>query len=179
MRGLILLLAVPMLAACAVAPVRPPAPAMPALSLSPASLGGTLALEQRLVFRHGERSDTVDALVEADERAVRIVLHRQGQVLLRLEWDGVQLQQVRAPQLPKALSAQRVLDDLQLVNWPAEAINAALPAGWRLQLRDGERRLEQDGEVVATVHRTGEDQVRLDNHREGYRLDIRSVPLTP
>lgn len=179
MRGLILLLAVAVLAACAVAPVRPPAPAMPALSLSPASLGGTLALEQRLVFRHGERSDTVDAMVEADAGEVRIVLHRQGQVLLRLAWDGEQLQQVRAPQLPQALSAQRVLDDLQLVNWPVEAINAALPAGWHLQVRDDERRLEQDGEIVATVRRTGEDQVRLDNHREGYRLDIRSVPVTP
>ena len=101
-------------------PFRPP------LALSPAALGGTLALEQRLVFEHGQRSDTVDALVEADAHVVRIVLHRQGQVLLRLAWDGKELQQERAEQLPDTLSAQRVLADLQLVYWPAEAINQAL-----------------------------------------------------
>lgn len=178
MRGLILVLGAGLLAGCATTPDRPPAPAMPALSLSPASLAGTLALEQRLVFRHGERSDTVDALVEADARVVKVVLHRQGQVLLRLAWDGRQLQEQREAQLPEALSAQRVLDDLQLVNWPAGAINAALPAGWRLLVRDGDRRLQHQEQTVATVRRTGPDQVRLENHREGYRLDIRSVPVS-
>lgn len=179
MRGLIVLLLAAVMAGCAGQATRAPASAMPALALSPAALGGTLALEQRLVFEHGQRSDTVDALVEADAHVVRIVLHRQGQVLLRLAWDGKELQQDRAEQLPESLSAQRVLADLQLVYWPAEAINQALPAGWQLRDEQGVRTLFHRGDVVATVQKTGDNQARLENLREGYRLHIRSVPVRP
>lgn len=152
---------------------------MPPLQLSPSSLGGTLALQQRLVFRHGERSDTVDALVEADARSVRVVLHQQGQVMLRLSWDGESLQQTRAPQLPPALSAQRVLDDLQLVHWPAASIRAALPPGWELQERATQRRLLHRDHVVVTVDGLGRREAWLENHRAGYRLEISSVPVRP
>lgn len=179
MRGLIVLLLAVVLAGCASQPVRAPASGMPTLALAPAALGGTLAVEQRLVFEHGERSDTVDALVEADARAVNIVLHRQGQVLLRLAWDGEDLQQERADQLPAALSAQRVLADLQLVYWPAAAIRQALPVGWTLDETSGQRTLAHRGETVATVRRTGAHDARLENRREGYRLHISSVPVQP
>ena len=179
MRGLIALALVAVLAACASMPARPPAVGMPPLQLSPSSLGGTLALQQRLVFRHGERSDTVDALVEADPGSVRVVLHQQGQVMLRMRWDGHELQQTRAPQLPEALSAQRVLDDLQLVHWPADAIRAALAPGWQLQDAAAERRLLLHGQTVATVRWSGRRNALLENHAEGYRLDISSVPARP
>ncbi|GAB2655562.1 DUF3261 domain-containing protein [Arenimonas aestuarii] len=179
MRGLILLLLAIVMAGCAGLATRAPASGMPALALAPSALGRTLALEQRLVFEHGPRSDTVDALVEADDQVVRIVLHRQGQVLLRLAWDGSDLRQERAPQLPENLSAQRVLADLQLVYWPVAAINLALPAGWQLREEQGVRLLDHHGEVVATVHPTGQHEARLENLREGYRLHIRSVPVQP
>lgn len=183
MRGLIANLAAIVLAvalaACATQPTRPATTAMPPLQLAPSSLGGTLALQQRLVFRHGERSDTVDALLEADADSVRVVLHQQGQVMLRLAWDGERLQQDRAPQLPQALSAQRVLDDLQLVHWPAPAIRAALPAGWQLHEGQGERTLSQGDERVATVRWTEAGHATLSNHRQDYRLDIHSVAVSP
>jgi len=179
MRGLITLAVVAILAACSTQPTRSPAPGMPSLKLAPASLGGTLALQQRLVFTHGERSNTVDALLEADADSVRLVLHQQGQVMLRLAWDGQTLQQSRAAQLPEALSAQRVLDDLQLVHWPAPAIRAALPAGLQLQDAGAGRRLLHGHETVASVRWSGEHDARLENHREGYRLDIHSVPVQP
>jgi hypothetical protein len=117
--------------------------------------------------------------VEADADAVRVVLHQQGQVMLRFEWDGVELQQTRAPQLPSNLSAQRVLDDLQLVYWPAGAIAIALPEGWALHDAPGRRALLEHDETVATVSWTNAQQVRLENRREGYRLDITSVPAEP
>lgn len=179
MRGLIALAATAVLAACATQPARTPATGMPALQLAPSSLGGSLALQQRLVFEHGQRSDTVDALLEADADSVRVVLHQQGQVMLRLAWDGKTLQQTRAPQLPEALSAQRVLDDLQLVHWPAQAIRSALPPGWHLQDSPAGRRLLHRDEVVATVRWSGRHHARLENPSEGYRLDIVSVPVQP
>ena len=99
--------------------------------------------------------------------------------MLRLAWDGKELQQDRAEQLPESLSAQRVLADLQLVYWPAAAISQALPAGWQLHDEQGVRTLVHRGDVVATVDRTGDSEARLENLREGYRLHIRSVPVRP
>lgn len=169
-----------LLAGCATAPARSPADgAMPALRLAPAALGHELALQQRLGFEHGDRRDSLDALVEVDASSLRLVMHAQGQVALRLEWDGTTLRQQRADWLPATLSAERVLDDLQLVFWPADAINHALPAGWRLREGAGIRELMHRGEVVATVTFPDPTRARLQQHRQGYRLDIQSVPVTP
>ena len=55
-----------------------------------------------------------------------------GQVAARLDWDGVTLTENRAPWWPQAVSGSRILSDLQLTLWPVAAIQAALPAGWRL-----------------------------------------------
>src|SRR5690606_178673 len=60
------------------------AASMPVLRLPPSALPGALALQQRLAFRHGERRQTVDALVENDAAGTRLLIHAQGQVALRL-----------------------------------------------------------------------------------------------
>ena len=151
--------------------------AMPALRLAPAALARDLALQQQLTFQHGERRETIEALVEVDAKAVRLVMHAQGQVALRVDWDGQELTQTRAEWLPPVLSGERVLDDLQLVYWPVAAINARLPAGWHLVEAASNRRLLQDGEIVATVVFVSPTHVRLRQRRQGYVLDIHSVPV--
>lgn len=173
-----LLLSAMLLAACAGTPSRAPG-AMPSLRLAPAALGRELALHQRLDFHHGERRESIEALVEADAASVRLVMHAQGQVALRLVWDGQTLDQTRAEWLPPVLSGERVLDDLQLVYWPVAAIDARLPAGWHLVEATGNRRLLHDGEIVATVVHVSATHVRLRQRRQGYVLDIHSAPVTP
>lgn len=169
-----------LLAGCATAPPQAPEDgAMPALRLAPAALGRELALQQRLSFEHGDRRDSVDALVEVDASSQRLLMHAQGQVALRLTWDGTTLDQQRADWLPAALSAERVLSDLQLVYWPAAAINAALPAGWRLRELAGKRELTHHDEVLVTVRFPEPGRARLQQHRQGYLLDIQSAPVTP
>lgn len=172
-----------LLAGCATPPSRPgevgEAGAMPSLRLAPAALGRELALQQRLEFRHGERRDSIEALVEVDAAQVRLLIHAQGQVALRLQWDGSVLQQTRADWLPAALSGERVLDDLQLVFWPAPAIMAALPQGWQLREFEGGRELRQGGAPVASVAFLGPGHARLQQHRQAYTLDIHSVLVAP
>jgi hypothetical protein len=169
-----------LLAGCATAPAQAPDDrAMPALRLAPAALGRELALQQRLSFEHGDRRDSVDALVEVDATSLRLVMHAQGQVALRLTWDGATLDQQRADWLPPALSAERVLDDLQLVYWPPQAINASLPAGWQLREHAGRRELMHRDEVVVTVNYPDPSRARLQQHRQDYLLDIQSAPVTP
>lgn len=180
------LLSTLLLAACAGTPVRAPtadaaaaAVAEPALQLAPASLGRELALQQRLTFRVGERRDTVDALVEADAASVRVLVHMQGQVALRLDWDGQVLQQQRADWLPAQLQGERVFADLQLVYWPAAAIRAVLPAGWQLDDAPERRQLRHDGELVVDVRYPSPARVELERPGQGLSLLIESTPVTP
>ena len=183
-RLIVLLLPVLLLAGCAtpqarVAQRQSVAASMPVLRLPPSALPGPLALQQRLAFRHGDRSDTVDALVENDARNTRLVIHAQGQVALRLEWDGKQLTQKRAPWLPAALDGERVLSDLQLVFWPINAIEASLPAGWSLREESGRRVLRQNEAIIATVDYPQALEARLEQRALGYTLDITSSEIEP
>lgn len=180
-------------AGCAGAPVRPAivqdvqtaatVTAPPLLRLAPSALPGGLALQQRLSFRHGDRRDTVDALVEADAGAVRVLVHMQGQVALRLDWDGETLQQTRADWLPPQLQGERVLSDLQLVYWPREAIAAALPPEWSLASAQGERFLVHvpSGERVVGIDYLADGIVVLKSldPRRDFELRIESTPVTP
>jgi hypothetical protein len=155
------------------------AASMPLLRLPPSALPGTLALQQRLAFCHGDRRDTVDALVENDAGTTRLVIHAQGQVALRLDWDGKQLTQKRAPWLPAALDGERVLSDLQLVFWPIESVATTVPAGWSLREESGRRVLRQDDTDIATVDYPQPMQARLQQHALGYTLDITSREIEP
>ena len=185
----LLLLAIAAATGCGVAPPRPavpaaePLPEPPLLRLPPWALPGGLALQQRLTFRHAGRRDTVDALVEADARAVRVVMHVQGRVALSLVWDGETLQQTRADWLPPQVRAERVLGELQLVYWPAEAITAALPPGWSLLTVGREHRYLVQGPArtrVLGVDYAGDAATltSLDPARD-YELHIESTPVTP
>ncbi|MFT3761460.1 MAG: DUF3261 domain-containing protein [Pseudoxanthomonas sp.] len=167
-----------LLAACA---TRAPAPLaeLPALRLAPASLGQELALQQKLTFRRGGQQRELDALLEADGAEVRLLVQAMGQSGVKLSWDGAHLQQQRAPWLPPAVRGERVLDDLQFALWPLDAIRAALPAGWRVDEIDGERRLldVQGRPWLLAQDAGGFGNVRLRNLAEGYELDVRSMPM--
>lgn len=165
------------LAACTPPATRPPADAAPLFALAPAALSGGLAEQQRLTFEHGDRRETVEAMVQADAGAVRLVIHAQGQVALRLDWDGTHLAQKRMPWLPDTLDGARVLSDLQLVFWPADALREALPPGWTLD-DDGRRRTLRDARgTVAWVDREDANTRVLHQARLRYRLRIDSVPV--
>jgi hypothetical protein len=181
-RLIVPLLSMFLLAGCAmpharVAERRAVAASMPVLRLPPSALPGTLALQQRLAFRHGDRSETVDALVENDATSTRLVIHAQGQVALRLDWDGRQLTQKRAPWLPAALDGERVLSDLQLVFWPVDAIAASLPKDWSLREESGRRVLRHGDAIIATVDYPDASQARLVQHALDYTLDIASSEI--
>lgn len=151
---------------------------LPTLQLAPAALGRTLALQQRLEFSFGAERRELDALLEVDAQQVQLAVQALGRSGVTLVWDGVTLQQKRADWLPAAVRGERVLDDLQFVYWPAAAIRAALPGGWRLDEGEGGARRLLHGETawLEVVHGAG-DVVQLQNHAEGYRLVVRSVPV--
>jgi hypothetical protein len=164
------------LAGCVTAP--PPAShETPQLRLAPSLLGRPLNLQQHLTLQAPGRDQQLDVLLEADARHVQMGVLAMGQVAARLDWDGTTLTESKAPWWPEAVSGSRILSDLQLTLWPVLAIQAALPAGWRLAEDGNVRTLTQDGEIVTVITRTSPLLVELDERRAHFRLKIESREL--
>lgn len=155
----------------------PPAPASPRLRLSPASLGTTLAMQQQLTVTVADQTHRLEVLLEADARAVRVAVLSLGQTAARLEWDGVNLTQSRAAWWPEAVGAERILDDLQLMLWPLEAVSAGLPPGWSLASSAGLRVLSRDGQPIVHVRYQAPNVSELVHLRQGYRVRVESHVL--
>ncbi|HCR32866.1 MAG TPA: DUF3261 domain-containing protein [Stenotrophomonas sp.] len=148
---------------------------LPPLRLAPASLPTPLALQQQLHFRFGRHERDLEALLEADAQQVQLAVQAMGQTGVRLQWDGRQLSQQRAPWLPQQVRAERVLDDLQFALWPTQAIAAVLPAGWQVTDDGHLRSLSRDGQVWLQLQRREGGSLELDNRAEGYSLRIESI----
>lgn len=184
-RELIAVLSALGLAACA-HPVRAPALRLPELKLTPASLGTSLSLVQRLTVRElpsgaGETAaeHSIDVQLQIDAQALRLAAFALNQRVLTIVWDGRELQVQRHPMLPAEVDAARVLRDIQLCYWPAEAVRAALPAGWTLDDERSRRVLSHEGSPQVIID-YGADarwqgRAELDNRAEGYRLSIEST----
>lgn len=158
---------------------RTPAPLveLPRLHLAPAALGHALSVQQKLHFRFGAQQRELDALLEVDAAEVRLAVQALGQTGVSLRWDGTELTQQRAAWLPETVRSERVLDDLQFVLWPAEAIRAALPPDWRLQEQAGVRRLLRGHTVWLSAAPLDAQRVRLENFAERYSLEIESADV--
>ena len=154
-----------------------PAPPELLLRLPPAALGRRLAWAQRLQVHAGDRDFQFEALLEADEQSLRLALLASARPLARLHWDGSTLQQHTAPGWPTAVSVERVLSDLSLVLWPADAVAAALPAGWSLHHDSAGRELRWRDLAVQRVRYDGPLRVHLEHLVLGYRMQIDSQPL--
>jgi len=155
------------------------APELPRLRMTPAALGQSVSLQQRLEFRIGGQSRVLDGLLEIDAEAVRLVVQALGQPGVRLVWDGERLEQRRAPWLPSAVRGERVLDDLQFALWPAEAIRQVLPPGWSLRDDGRVRELEAGGHAWLVLERLDDRRLQLHNRAEGYSLLITSAQSLP
>lgn len=153
------------------------------LRLSPASLGRELQLFQRVTVVRGQERRSFDAQLEVDGSAVRIAAVAMGQTVATLVWDGVRLEQKVSVHVPPSVTASRILSDVQLAWWPAEAIKAGLPAGYALEEAKGTRVVTQDGRAFASVAYEGAAPawkiVRLTQQRYGYVLEIESVEAAP
>jgi hypothetical protein len=167
------------LAGCATAPSAAVAGARaaPQLRLAPALLGRPLNVQQHLTLQAPGHDQQLDVLLEVDEHHVQLGVLAMGQVAARLDWDGVTLTEDKAAWWPQAVSGSRILSDLQLTLWPVAAIQAVLPAGWRLVESGNQRTLTDDGAVVTVVTRTAPQVVELDQRREHFKLKIESREL--
>lgn len=176
-RRLLLICALP--GGCATVP--PPRSPLPMLRLPPAALGGArYALSQRLSVTRLDRPDAapqrVEVQLQLDASALLLAGFAFGQRVLLMQWDGKDLSVQRHPMLPAEVDTDRMLRDLCLSFWPAEAVRAALPEGWSWEPTAAGQELRQDGQARLVVSRPGANIVEIVNPAEGYRLLIESQP---
>jgi len=179
-------------AGCAL--LRPATP--PLLRLAPAALGHELAVAQRITVSQPtpdaaepERAVSADAVLEVDATSVRMAVLGLGQALLRIEWDGSQLTQTRAPGWPDAVDGAQILNDVQLALWPAQAIRSALPAGWTLHDHaatpdaPAQRWLDHAGQAVLRIDYPSTQRTVMNhlaaNPRAAWRVEIESATPLP
>ena len=179
------------LVGCASALPPEPRLRLPELKLAPASLGVSVSLAQRLTVKQlpreaGVRAPTaersLEVQLEVDASELRLAAFALSQRVLMLRWDGHDLQVQRHLMLPAEVDAARVLRDIQLVYWPLEAVQAALPSGWGVSDAEQRRTLSFEGEPQVVVDYAGlprwQGRAELDNRLEGYRLSIESNVLS-
>jgi hypothetical protein len=170
------------LTACAGAPRR-----LPERALAPPAAVPAREFQQAIVADyHGRRWQLIVAGRITAAAVELAALTPEGVSLFTLRYDGADLAVQRqlpardgaAPQLPPA----QVIADLQLVYWPAAALNRAGAPHWRVDAAPGRRVLSLDGAPVERVSFDGDDPwrtpVHLEHLRYGYRLTITTLSAT-
>jgi Protein of unknown function (DUF3261) len=154
-------------------------PARLGLKLAPSALGESISLQQHLTVERNGRVDELDAVLEVDSRRLDLVGLVLGQRVLTLHYDGQILNTWRHPLFPLEVRDEDILEDLQLILWPADAVRQALPGGWRIEEKDSRRTILIGQMPVTVIDYTGEPrwngQIELSNVRYQYRLIIQSV----
>lgn len=174
-----LLLTTLLLGACA---SKPPATSgLPPLRLPPAALGSTrFALSQRLSVTRLDQPDAppqrVEVQLQLDASGLLLAGFAFGQRVLLMQWDGQALKVQRHVALPAEVDTDRMLRDLCLTFWPAEAVRAALPDGWAWVDAGAGQELQQGGQARLVLQRPSANIVEIVNTAEGYRLLIESQP---
>jgi hypothetical protein len=153
------------------------------LTLSPAALGESISLQQHLTVQRNDTIDELDVALEVDRHRLDLVGLALGQRVLTLSYDGQILNTWRHPMFPAVVRGEDILEDIQLILWPADAVRQALPGGWRIE-ENGRRRTLLAGEMPVTViNYSGEPrwngEIQLVNLRYHYRLIIQSVSNGP
>ena len=168
------------LGACVAPESRPSAVG---LKLSPAALGESISLQQRLDVEGQGRTAQLDVALEVDAAQINLVGLALGQRVLSLHYDGKTLQSWRHPMWPAQLRGEEVLESLQLTLWPVDAIRQALPVGWSIEESGLRRIILQDGLAIMVIDYSGlplwHGNVEVTNLQFNYRITVRSVPNEP
>ena len=166
---------------CSTLAPKPPSPQSMqlGLKLAPAALGQSISLQQHLTIERDGKIDEMDTALEVDQKQLELVGLALGKRVMTLHYDGVTLQSWRHPLLPEQVRGDDVLQDIQLTLWPVDAIQRALPAGWRIEEKGLRRTLLANDIPVMVIDYSNplrwSGKVSLSNLRYHYRIIIQSV----
>lgn len=172
------------LTACAAHPTKQTTPTQGWPLLAPNTLPAPHQVKQILRGAYGTQDFTLQCAVNAQPQLLTVVgLTALGLRAFTLKYDGQNVSEERAPQLPEFVKGSQLLNDVQLAFWPLPALQAALqPAGWEVsEPYRGTRRLQREGRLIAEVHYADADpwsgRLWLSNFVYGYSLYLETSPV--
>ena len=130
--------------------------ALPALA--PPSAVSPRSASQVIHATYGTRNVTLRTAIEIDASRVSLVgVTATGQRLFTASYDGQAVTADASAFVPKEISPERVLADMQLALWPLDAVRAVRHDGEVTEPWPGLRRLTRDGKLAAEVHYASAD----------------------
>lgn len=176
---LIVVIALFLISACAA-----PAPEQPthylALPEDPWT-GAPLQAVHQVTVTHSERKDLFQARIAlARGRMLLVLTDGLGRRGTTIEWTRDNLSMQRADWFPEDLTAERLLTGLVFAYWPEQTVRGQLMTGMSLRQDTLGRTLSgRNGAMLLTVTWPEGDRwdgmTRLDNMKQGYRMQIQSV----
>lgn len=151
--------------------------------LTPAALGESRQAVQLLRGEYEGQSFSLRCVVTVDAARLKVIgVTGLGVRAFTLEYDGTHVTEQRAPQLPNALQADRLLNDIQLAYWPLAALQKAwhVAGGEVSEPYPGTRRLQRAGKLLAEVHYAADPwngRVWLMHFDHPYQLFIETSPV--
>lgn len=124
------------------------------LQIDRAALGPDRSAQQRLTLALADKSHVLENMLEIDESGLHVVGLAMGVRVYSFDYDGRQL--IAGPgHLPPGLSEQQIANDLLLVFAPPDALQTALPPGWKIEEMPGTdlriRKLLQNQQEIARI----------------------------
>jgi predicted hotdog family 3-hydroxylacyl-ACP dehydratase len=151
--------------------------------LSPVSLQQTRRVTQVLRGDYADNSFTLRSVVTVDAQQLTVIgLTSMGLRAFTLKYDGHNLAEERAPQVPESLQSRQLLNDLQLAFWPLATLQQAWQAqgGAVSEPYPGTRRLHRAGVLLVEVHYAADawnGRVWLRHFDTPYSLFIETSPM--
>jgi hypothetical protein len=155
-----------LLGACAHAPPRaaptadvvPPGaatPSLPPASFAPPGAVSPRSASQVIHAAYGSRVATLRTAIQIDAAGLTVVgVTATGMRLFTASFDGERVSAERSPFVPKEVSPERVLADMQLALWPLESLQRAYAASGQTvsEPLPGVRRVVRGDRLIAEVH---------------------------
>lgn len=109
---------------------------------------------------YGKRTATLRTAIQIDAAALKVVgVTATGMRIFTASFDGKQVSSERGPFVPKEVSPERVLADMQLALWPLASLQEAYADSGRSvsEPHAGVRRVLRGDRLVAEVHYVTDD----------------------
>jgi hypothetical protein len=183
-------LVVMLLAGCAHSPPREPsspaipapAPASPSLPspfFAPPGALSARSASQVIHAAYGSRVATLRTAIQVDAAGLKVVgVTASGMRLFTASFDGTRVSTERSPFVPKEVSPERVLADMQLALWPLSSLQSGYAdSGQNVsEPFPGLRRVMRGERLVAEVHYATDDpwtgRLWFVNFEFGYSLTV-------
>lgn len=145
------------------------------LKLAPATLGKSISLQQHLIANYADHKGELDTVLEIDPQHLSLVGLMFGQRIMTLYYDGKTLQVWRNPRVPSQISGENILEDIELTLWPADVIQKALPANWKIEENNKQRIILLNNKPIIFITYLNDNTVTLKNLRYHYQITIQSA----